>query len=248
MILCIDIGNTSIKFARINGRRVVAVQHIASIAPAREVSRAIERISARGTTHAVIASVRPRSTDAVRRAVAQVLGCSPLVVTHRARLPIEIATRRPASVGVDRLCAACGALPGRARNAIVVDAGSAITVDLVLDRKLTGGLIMPGPQMMLSALHHFTAQLPELRLDRSHGRFDDTAPSMRTGAGVGSAGAILEAVRFLERRAGKRVTVWLTGGYTDTLSSYCPKTWRRSPHLTLLGLADIARLNPPASY
>ncbi len=244
MIICADIGNTSIKLARVDRRRIVAVQRISSSASSREMMRAVKRLAVRDMTHAAIASVRPASTDGMRRAVQDVLGCPTLVVTHRARLPIEIATRRPARVGVDRICAACGALPGRALNAIVVDAGSAITVDLVLDRTLRGGLIIPGPQLMLSALHRFTAQLPDLRMDDPTGRIDDTAPAMQTGAEIGAAGAILEGVRFLERRAKKRITVWLTGGHTELLSPHLPTTWRRSPHLTLLGLADIVRLNP----
>ena len=244
MILCVDIGNTSIKLARVEGRRVAGLQRIASRASAREMARAVERVVGPGVTNAAIASVRPASTGMMRRAVDDALGRAPLVVTHRTRLPIEIATRRPARVGVDRLCAACGALPGRARNAIVIDAGSAITVDLVLDRKLTGGLIIPGPQMMLSALNHFTAQLPALRMDPAGGRVDDTAPAMQTGAEIGAAGAILAAVRFLEDRAGRRVPVWLGGGHAGLLSPHFPTTWKRSPHLTLLGLADIARRNP----
>jgi len=243
VILCVDIGNTSIKLARVDGRRIVAIQRISSLASSREMTRAVRRMAVRDVTFAAVASVRPTSTHVMRRAVQDVLGRPALVVTHRARLPIEIATRRPARVGVDRICAACGALPGSARNAIVVDAGSAITVDLVLGRTLRGGLIIPGPQMMLSALHHFTAQLPDLRMDDSTGRFDDTAPAMQTGSEIGAAGAILEAVRFLERRAKKRVTVWLTGGHAELLSPHLPTAWTRSPHLTLLGLADVARLN-----
>lgn len=243
-MLCVDIGNTSIKLARVEGRRVAGLVRISSGASAREMARAVERVAGRGTTRAAIASVRPPSTDVMRRAVQDALGRPPLVITHRTRLPIEIATRRPARVGVDRICAACGALPGRARHALVVDAGSAITVDLVLDRTLAGGLIIPGPQLMLSALHHFTAQLPELSVDPAGGRFDDTAPAMQTGAEIGAAGAILAAVRFLECRAGRRLPVWVSGGYAGLLSPHFPTTWRRSPHLTLLGLADIARLNP----
>jgi type III pantothenate kinase len=242
VILCVDIGNTSIKLARVDGRRIVAMARISSVASSRQMTRAVKRLSVRGITHAAIASVRPASTGAMHRAVQHVLDCPVLVVTHRARLPIAIATRRPARVGVDRICAACGALSGRARSAIVVDAGSAITIDLVLDRVLRGGLIIPGPGMMLSALHQFTAQLPDLRVEHAGGRFDDTAPAMQTGVEVGAAGAILEAVHFLERRARRRPAVWLTGGHAGLVSPHLPTAWRRSPHLTLLGLADIARV------
>jgi type III pantothenate kinase len=243
VILCVDIGNTSIKLARIANRRVLDLAVVSSRAPAVEVARALSRV-ARGADSAAIASVRPQATATARVAVRRALGVEPLIVTSRVTLPIDIATLQPSRVGVDRICAACGAMAGRNRHAIVVDAGSAITVDLVLDRRFLGGLIMPGPQMMLSAMHHFTAQLPKLELAGSKRvRFDDTAPAMQAGAMVGSAGAIEAAVRLLRRRADRAVTVWLTGGHAARLRHRLPSSWKYMPGLTLVGLAEIARLN-----
>jgi type III pantothenate kinase len=248
VILCIDIGNTSIKLARV-GERVRDVQVISSRASLREIERAVARAARGVTARPAIASVRPRSTPVVRLAVRRVLGVDPFVITHRAVLPIEVATRRPERVGADRICAACGALSGRARNGIIVDVGSAITVDLVLDRRFVGGLIMPGPQTMLSALHHFTARLPMLDFGEEGGeRIDDTAFAMLTGARVGAVGAIEAAVRLLQRRAGRRPRVWVTGGHARHLSSEFPASWTVEPHLTLRGIARIARLIQPRSY
>ena len=245
MTLCVDIGNTSIKLANVAGGRVQRMQVLSSHAAAADIARAVSRVAPRGAARAAIASVHPQATDRVRRALVRELGHEPLVVTHRLHLPIEIATRRPARVGTDRICAACGAITGRSRHAIVVDAGSAITVDLVLNRRFVGGVIMPGPQMMLSALHQFTAQLPDLRIAEAKGAgIDDTAPAMRTGAVVGSAGAIEAAVHLMRLRAGKPVPVWVTGGHATRLRSRLPRGWKFNPHLSLVGLETIARLNP----
>ena len=247
MILCVDIGNTSIKLARVGSDGASRVHVLSSAATPREMLRAIARAAGPGVDGAAIASVRPRSTGRVSRAIEAALGIDPLVVTHRGALPIAIGARVPARVGVDRICAACAAVGGRARHAIVVDAGTAITVDLVLDRCLVGGLIMPGPQMMLSALHRFTAQLPDLRLEDGGGvRIDDTAAAMRTGATVGSAGAMVAAVRLLRGRAGRPVSVWLTGGHAPRLQPHLPADWRLAPHLTLDGLYAIARFRSPS--
>jgi type III pantothenate kinase len=244
MILCIDIGNTSIKLARVDGHGVIAAHVISSRAHQDELARAVARAAKGGIDAVAIASVVPKTAARVRRAVERELGMEPFVLTPRARLPIKIATRRPGRVGADRICAACGAVRGRARHAIIVDAGSAITVDLVLDRVFKGGLIMAGPRIMLSSLRTFTAQLPALEFAPGRGRIDDTVPAMLTGAEVGSAGAILKAVQFLDEKAGRiRPTVWLTGGHIPLLSPYLPETWKRIPGLTLAGLADIARLN-----
>lgn len=248
MILCVDIGNTSIKLARVNNRRVLGLRTVPASATAGEIARAVAN-AARGGVHvAAVSSVKPRATSAVDRAIRRELGIDPLIVTSRVKLPVSIATRRPARVGVDRICAASGALPGRARHAIIIDAGSAITVDLVLDRRFLGGLIMPGPQMMLGALHHFTAQLPELDWTEVRGdAFDDTESAMRTGAAVGSTGAIKAAVRLLKGHApGTRIPVWLTGGHAERLGHRLPSGWKYLPNLTLIGLADIARQNSRA--
>ena len=244
MILCIDIGNTSIKLARVGASRVGRVDVVSSAASERALARAVARAVAGGVDGAAIASVRPPSTVVVRRVLRRELGIDPVVVTHRTRLPIRIATRRPARVGIDRLCAASGAVGNRGKHAIVVDAGTAITVDLVMNRRFLGGLIMPGPQMMLSALHHFTAQLPDLDLE-AHAPlgFDDTAPAMRTGATVGAAGAILSAVWLLRQHAGRPVPVWLTGGHMTRLETVLPVAWKRDPYLTLRGLFTIAELH-----
>jgi len=246
VILCIDIGNTSIKIARVGDGAVRDAHIVASSSPASEIARVLTRVAKRGVDRAAIASVRPSSTPAVVRAIEREMKLEALVITHRAVLPIAIATRHPARLGVDRICAACGAVAGRARSAIIVDAGSATTVDLVLDRRFVGGVIMPGPQMMLDALHTLTARLPALRIEDARGEeIDDTVPAMLTGSRVGSAGAILAAVRLLERAAGRRPSVWVTGGHSARLSAQLPATWTRSTHLTLQGIAHIAHLNPP---
>jgi type III pantothenate kinase len=243
VIFCIDIGNTSTKMARVSNRDVCDMMSRPRAATDDQVARLIRRVARDGVDAAAISSVRPEATGAVRAMIRRDLGLEPLVVTSRVDLPIQIATRRPARVGVDRICAACGAVLASARDAIIVDVGSAITVDLVLDRRFLGGLIMAGPQMALSALHEFTAQLPGLKLAEAHtDAFDDTVPAMQTGAVVGAAGAIQAGVEMLQRKAGGRqIPVWLTGGYATHLKGRLPKGYKFVPGLTLIGLAEVAR-------
>jgi len=243
VILCVDIGNSRTKIARVANRRVHDFMTCASDASDKQIERALRRVARGGIDAAAVSSVRPRATAAIRAVIRGHLGIDPFIMSARARLPIEMATRHPGRVGVDRVCAACGALPARAQNAIVIDAGSAITVDLVLGRRFLGGVIMAGPQMSLSALHRYTAQLPELTLAAVRGdAFDDTARAMQTGAVVGAAGAVEAAVRLMRKRAGSRtVPVWLTGGHATTLESRLAFRCKLVSGLTLIGLAEIAR-------
>jgi type III pantothenate kinase len=244
VILCVDAGNTAIKLAVLRGSRVVRQTTITTDAGERESARACARVL-RGVERleaAALSSVRPRVTEALVRAIVRASGFHPTVVNHRTPMPIAIGVRHPSRVGTDRLCAACGAVAGRRRDAIVVTVGSAITVNLVRDRVFLGGIIMPGPATSLAALHAFTAQLPKLDFDAPMpARIDDTESAMRWGAAVASAGGIRLAVEMLDARVGSRPTRFVTGGYADRIGRWLPKGWKRVPDLTLLGLATIAR-------
>ena len=246
MMLCVDIGNTSTKIAAVRGARVLRATRVPSGAPAHEVARAVARVARpeQAIARALVSSVRPASTARVVRAIARATGVDAIVVTHRTPMPVSIGVRRPERVGTDRLCAACGATRGGRRSAIVVDAGSAITVDLVVDRRFLGGVILPGPSTSLRALHQFTARLPSIDFARgplAPRRIDDTESAMRWGATLGAAGGIRAAAAMLEARVGKRLTTVLSGGHAARLCLLLPRHWQLVPDLTLLGLAAIGQ-------
>jgi type III pantothenate kinase len=246
MMLCVDIGNTSTKIAAVRGARVVRVDRVASGAPVDEVARAVARVARTGGApeRALVSSVRPASTARIVRAIERATGVEAIVVTHRTPMPVSIGVRRPERLGTDRLCAACGAVGGGRRSAVVIDAGTAITVDLIVDRRFLGGVILPGPTTSLDALHRVTSRLPPIDFARgplAPRRIDDTESAMRWGAALGAAGGIRAAAAMLEARSGKRLTTIVTGGHADRLSLLLPGSWQVIPDLTLLGLAAIGR-------
>ena len=244
MILAVDIGNSATKVALVSGERVTRRAVIDARAGDRVLAATLVRTvrGVRTLEAAAISSVRPRATDAMVRAVVRATGLFPVVVNHRTAMPIDIAVRYPARVGADRLCAACGAIKGSRRDAIVITVGSAITVNLVLDRTFLGGVIMPGPVMSLAAMHAVTAKLPALDLGATAPRrFDDTESAMRWGALLAGSGGIEKAVDILDRRARKRLPRVITGGDAVQVARSLPRSYRFEPDLTLLGLARIAR-------
>src|SRR5262245_6522483 len=181
MILCVDIGNSATKIALVRGARVAARAVISADTSARSIDLGLIRVlrGVRDLDGAAVCSVRPAATDELVRSVMRRTGYHPIVVNHRTPMPIAIAVRQPERVGTDRLCAACGAMRGRRRDAIVITVGTAITVNLVRNRVFRGGVIMPGIAMSLAAMHHFTAQLPKLDLSGPPKRIDDTESAMR---------------------------------------------------------------------
>jgi type III pantothenate kinase len=244
MILCVDVGNTATKMALVAGERVVRRGVIDADAGERAAARLLARVvrGSRRLETAVLSSVRPQATDAMVRVVVRATGLYPIVVNHRTPMPIEIAVRYPGRVGTDRLCAACGAMRGRRRDAIVITVGSAITVNLIRDRVFVGGVIMPGPATSLAALHAFTAKLPALGIDApAPARIDDTESAMRWGALLAGAGGIRLAVEMLDRQARSHPARIVTGGDSTRIQRWLPSGWSMDPDLTVLGMARIAR-------
>lgn len=157
MNLIIDIGNTLAKLAVIDGGRIVAQQSAGRFHPAMAdtmltawpgVDKAVV-CSTRGDAEAVAAMVRPK-----------VRYC--LEFTPRTPVPIRNDYHTPETLGRDRLAAAVGAAElFSGCNLLIVDFGTALTIDLVTaDGTFRGGFISPGVRCRFRALHDYTAKLP----------------------------------------------------------------------------------------
>ena len=243
MILCADVGNTSVKLARVSERRVVRVASLPTepmLAKPKKLDRLLSLRDVGPVDGVALCSVVPRLTSPLARALSRLTGCQPAIVTHRGPLPFRLGVARPAELGTDRLCAAAGAL-GAHRSVIVADVGSATTVDLVHDGVYLGGYILAGPQLGLTALS-CAAQLPELDYRarrRVSAPFGSTVASMDAGATIGAVGALQEAVRRHRQRAGARTAVVLTGGWASGLRAHLPNSWIYHPDVVAQGLLRI---------
>lgn len=155
--LIVDIGNTRAKFALMEGEKVLACRCVESF-------RLSEIAELLGTcppvTRAVVSSTRGDAAE-VAEAI-RTLGLDCLEFTPHTPVPIANAYHTPETLGRDRLAAAVGAaalFPHE--NLLIVDCGTALTVDLVTaDGTFRGGFISPGLRMRFRALHDYTARLP----------------------------------------------------------------------------------------
>jgi type III pantothenate kinase len=159
-------------------------------------------------------------------------------------LPLVVRLARPDMVGIDRLVDAVAVNqlrePGRA--AVIVDVGSAITVDLVsADGSFLGGSILPGLAMSARALNEFTDLLPLVDISEltepPPALGTSTEDAMRSGLFWGSVGAIRQIIDQLGRDAGHPPQVFLTGGAGATVAHLLATDARHIPHLTLAGIA-----------
>ena len=123
-------------------------------------------------------------------------------------LPLEVRLERPDMVGIDRLvdAVAVNRLRDADRPAVIVDVGTAITVDLVsADGAFLGGAILPGIQMSARALHEFTDLLPLVEVSEltapPPALGTATEPAMQSGLFWGAVGAIRQLIEQLYKAA-----------------------------------------------
>ena len=124
MILCVDVGNTSVKLARVSQRRVERLASLPTgqiLANPKRLERLVLPRGIGNVEGVAMCSVVPRLTSPLVRALARLTGQEPLVVTHRGPLPFRLGVARPAHLGSDRLCAAAGAL-GTGSSPLIVGA------------------------------------------------------------------------------------------------------------------------------
>jgi type III pantothenate kinase len=161
-------------------------------------------------------------------------------------MPIRFNVEAPHRVGLDRIAAAVAAnrLRDPRRPAVVVDAGTAITVNLVTaDGVFQGGVILPGFTLTAKALAVGTDQLPLVTADlnaeppRVVGKSTDEA--IRSGLFWGNVGAVKEILERMHQEMTGVPQVFVTGGDARRLAGYISADARFIPDLVLAGIVMI---------
>jgi len=239
VILAIDAGNTRIKWGLWEDRGFVAQGSVLS-ARAADLADALHRLA------------RPR--DAIGSSVA---GASVTAQIEQVLAPWGVAVRwiaatasacgvtsgyaEPAQLGADRWAALIGAHARFAEACLVVNAGTAITIDaLTADGRFLGGLILPGIELMASALARGTAGLVQ-----RPGRFEtfptSTGNAIHSGALQAACGAIERMQRGMHAAGHEPPRVVLSGGAAHLLAPLLEHAPTLAPSLVLEGLIESAR-------
>ena len=168
-----------------------------------------------------------------------------------ADLPLVVGLDRADMVGIDRLIDAVAAnrLRRPQRPAVVIDVGTAITVDLISDEGVfRGGAIMPGIAMAAKALDEFTDMLPLIDMSELTAPpppvGTSTAEAMKSGLFWGAVGAIRQLVQRMSEDSSQRPQVILTGGAGPAVAELLGPSAVHVPHLTLSGIAISAWWRP----
>ena len=154
-------------------------------------------------------------------------------------LPIKVATENPAATGVDRVLNISAAYELMGKSCAVVDAGTALTIDVCDDQGVfLGGAIAPGASMMLASLHEKTASLPTLPLARPSSPIGgSTEQAMLLGVYSGIRGMVKELVENYATQLGRWPDLIATGGDAEVLFKDWELVHAVSPELVMYGIA-----------
>lgn len=246
-LLAISVGNSRTAVGRFLGDKLQASDHLEN-ADLAALTQAVSRhwaIIDDADAMVAMASVNENVAGPLEQALAAELGTD----VHRVRrdLPIPVGTcvDDDTKVGDDRLLAAAAAWDALRQAVVVVDAGTAITVDFV-DGQGTfhGGAIAPGAGLQLRALHEHTAALPRVALaqpDATEIFGRNTGAAMLLGVVEGARGMLQRLVERYAEHYGAFPMVVATGGDAETLFSGNELVDRIVPELVLMGIAVAAR-------
>lgn len=228
MLLAIDIGNTSISFGVLESGIVKKVWRVET-----GLASQILRVQLRKTLtnikkfskdfeDAVICSVVPKASAIARPIIAQTLSLKPLMVGDDLKVPIKNCYRNPRQVGQDRLVCAYAAMRLYGFPAIIIDLGTAITLDVVSKKKeYLGGVIAPGLRLFTESLFEKTALLPKVKIQPPAeliGR--DTKNSILSGIFYGYGMLCEGMIGLLAKKIKSKPVVIATGGYTRLIRRF----------------------------
>jgi len=239
-VLAADIGNTRISLGVVQGETAYAQVTVAADdrnAMAELVKQMWEAMES--PRRVVASSVAPRSLEIFRQVVAEAVDEPVAVIGEDIPLPIEVGVPHPERIGTDRLCCAAAAYGRLQQACVVVDLGTAITVDCVsAEGVFLGGAILPGMRMQARALHEGTARLPDVEPAEPEGVFGtDTVEAIRSGIVAGVRGAVRSLVEAYATELNQWPIVVTTGGDAALFDNPEGIVQAQAPPLCLLGVA-----------
>jgi len=253
VILAVDVGNTQTVLGLFSGEDLDGHWRV-STDPAMTADElrvkidgllASEGLGLADVERIIVSSVVPRLTVAYEEMTQRATGKRPMVVGPGLRSGIRIAYENPAEVGADRIVNAVAAVREHGAPVVVVDFGTATTIDVIdASGAYIGGAIAPGVETSAEALFSRAARLSKVDLeapDKVIGT--NTRASVQAGLLLGEAAMVDGLVRRVFAEIGVEAPVVATGGLAARMAPLCETITAVDPDLTLKGLMAVYALN-----
>lgn len=251
MLLAIDVGNTNSTIALCDGDRVAARWRTStsSTRTADEYAVWLSQLMTMSdyklgdVTDCVISNVVPQSLFHLRNLSRRYLNTEPFVVTAATIPGVAVRIPKPSEAGADRLVNAVGAFAAYGGPLVVVDSGTATNFDMVgADGGFEGGIIAPGINLSMQALHEAAAQLPRIAIERPDKVIGvDTVGAMQSGVFWGYVSLIEGLIARIREEYPKPLKVVATGGVASLFEGATESIDIFDTDLTIRGLLEIHR-------
>lgn len=256
MLLAVDIGNTNVVIGVWSDGDLVSHWRVATdrrrtadeYGVLLHTLLGIADLGAADITGVIVCSVVPDVQDAFRSAIVAMYGLTPLIVSPSLDSGINVVYSPPEAVGADRIANAVASIALYGYPAIVVDFGTATTLDAIsASRDYVGGAIAPGLQISVDALYSQTARLRPVPLAAPSSPVgQDTATSLQSGILYGYAGLVDGLVDRFREVLGEDARVIATGGLSPVVAPYSRTVQNVDLDLTLAGLRILYERNADA--
>ena len=256
MLLAIEQGNTNTLFAVHDGEKWIAQWRAATDSSRTADEYAVwlsQLLHMAGLQFGVldaciISSVVPQSIFNLRNLARRYLHVEPLVIGENAELGIAVRIDKPSEAGADRLVNALGAHIVYPGDLIVIDSGTATTFDVIAaDGGFEGGVIAPGINLSMEALHTAAAKLPRVAIQKPQRVVGtDTVGAMQSGVFWGYVALIEGLIARIKAERETPMTVIATGGVASLFHGATTAIDHFDPDLTIRGLLEIHRRNTAA--
>ncbi|MFZ5719993.1 MAG: type III pantothenate kinase [Pseudomonadota bacterium] len=253
MLLAIEQGNTNTLFAVHDGERWTAQWRAGtdSTRTADEYAVWLSQLlgmaglSLGAFDGCIISSVVPQSIFNLRNLARRYLHVEPLVIGENVDLGIPVRIDKPSEAGADRLVNAIGAHAAYPGALIVIDSGTATTFDIVAaDGGFEGGVIAPGINLSMEALHNAAAKLPRVAIQKPQRVVGtDTVGAMQSGVFWGYIALIEGLIARIKAEREEKLTVIATGGVASLFHGATTSIDHFDPDLTIRGMLEIWRRN-----
>ena len=226
MIIAVDIGNSDVVLGLVKDSKILQSWRIhTGIHQSVDEYEILVRgmlfacdFSLQQVQDAVLSSVVPELTEVFTILIESLIGKAPVKVSHECNLGIEINTETPAKVGQDRLINAAAAYDQYKTSLIIIDCGTATTLDVVTEGGVfEGGVICPGLLISADVLFSKAAQLFQVNLEMPEyviGK--NTTDSVKSGLIYGYGGMIASLIKRItneiEQQAQPKPKEVITGG------------------------------------
>ncbi len=251
MLLAIDVGNTNSVIALYDGDKSVAQwrSSTSTVRTADEYAVWLSQLMSfagfklADVSECIISTVVPQSLFHLRNLSRRYFNCEPFVIGHDNIPGVAVRITKPSEAGADRLVNAVGAFTKHGGPLVVVDSGTATNFDIVgADGGFEGGVIAPGINLSMQALHDAAARLPRIAIEKPAKIIGtDTVGAMQTGVFWGYIALIEGLIERIKAEYGAPMKVVATGGIASLFEGQTNSIDIFDHDLTIRGLLEISK-------